>query len=468
MKTSYFFLFIFVVTCSGCSAPAVVHYTYPDVDKISLKAAILTPSFILSRNPVRRQPSCGKINDDYKTIISDAVVQSYKSFFTDSVLLDNNIFQNTDYDIKLVTTIRDFEYFVNCGYTWHSWNNDFDIEGNLDIFNNKDDLIWSSNLIHNKYMSKHDVPEGQVINQELSTEKTTYELAYKFIKEFKSTAVLSKLIKSQDKGDIAKDLDNIPIDITNNININIDNYAVVIGIEKYRDITKADYADKDAESVKKYLTKLLGYPENNVAFLTNDRASRSDITKYVSSWLQNRVNKNSTVFVYYAGHGAPDPRNGEAYIVPYDGDPNYPETTAIPLRSLYDSLAKLPAKQIVVALDSCFSGSGGRSVLAQGARPLIMSTSKNTVLKENMAVLAATSGNQTSTSYDKAGHGMFTYFFLKTIKETLVAKKILDLQSIYDQIITSVKNTARLKNVEQAPVLLNGSGTNASKIILIQ
>ena len=32
----------------------------------------------------------------------------------------------------------------------------------------------------------------------------------------------------------------------------------------------------------------------------------------------------------------------------------------------------LKAKEVIVAMDACFSGAGGRSVLAKGARPLVM------------------------------------------------------------------------------------------------
>jgi len=55
-------------------------------------------------------------------------------------------------------------------------------------------------------------------------------------------------------------------------------YAVVIGIENYRSIPKSDYSRRDAVLVKSYL-KALGYQERNIALLTNDKASRSDVEK---------------------------------------------------------------------------------------------------------------------------------------------------------------------------------------------
>lgn len=41
------------------------------------------------------------------------------------------------------------------------------------------------------------------------------------------------------------------------------------------------------------------------------------------------------------------------------------------MKSLYHNLGQLKAKRVVVALDSCFSGAGGRSVLASGVKPLV-------------------------------------------------------------------------------------------------
>jgi len=84
-----------------------------------------------------------------------------------------------------------------------------------------------------------------------------------------------------------------------------------------------------------------------------------------SGWLANNVESDSRVFIYYSGHGAPDPRTGDAYLVPYDGDPSFIENTGYSLKKLYDTLGKLPSKEIVVILDSCFSGAGGRRSCCQ-------------------------------------------------------------------------------------------------------
>ncbi len=220
--------------------------------------------------------------------------------------------------------------------------------------------------------------------------------------------------------------------------------AVIIGIENYQSLPKSDYSKSDAGIVKDYL-KALGFQERNIELITDERATKSSIEKTIEAWLPNRAKKDSTIFVYYSGHGAPEPKTGDAYMVPFDGDPNYLEVTGYPLKRLYDKLGKLEAQEVIVLLDSCFSGAGGRSVLAKGARPLVMMTT-STVLPSNIAVLSATQGTQISTSSPEKGHGVFTYYFLKALKD---GKK--NIAEIYDYIKPLVEDEAKQLNVQQSP-----------------
>src|SRR5208282_423170 len=119
---------------------------------------------------------------------------------------------------------------------------------------------------------------------------------------------------------------------------------------------------------------------------------------------------------YYSGHGAPDPADSTAYLVPWDGDASYLKPSAYPVSRLYEKLAALKAKQVIVMLDSCFSGAGGRSVIAKGARPLVNVVHTAVPQDSQITVLAASSGDQISGTIDDQGHGMFTYYLLKGLK----------------------------------------------------
>lgn len=235
-------------------------------------------------------------------------------------------------------------------------------------------------------------------------------------------------------------------------------YAVVIGIEQYREkLPKADFADKDAKLVGEYLTKVLGYPEENVIVRLNERATRTDLVKYFEEWLKNNVEPGGSVFVYYSGHGAPNTRTGEAYLVPYDGDPSFVDSTAYPVKQMYAALDKLPAKDVTVVLDSCFSGAGGRSVLAKGARPMVLSAENPVLASGKTIVLAASGGDQISNSFQEQGHGLLTYYFLKGLQGEGDTNKdgVIEMAELYDYVKPNVQRIARKQyNSEQTPQLL--------------
>lgn len=251
---------------------------------------------------------------------------------------------------------------------------------------------------------------------------------------------------------IKSDVDELPL---TKAKANKNAYAIVIGIEQYRQkLPAADYAVHDAQTVTEYLTKVMGYPEENVVTLTNDKATRNDFEKYFGKWLSNNVEKGGSVFIYYSGHGAPNPKTGDAYLVPYDGDPTFINETGYSLKRLYEQLGKLEAKEIVVALDSCFSGGGGRSVIAKGARPLVMNM-KTEAIPPKVAVLSAASGEQISSTYDEKGHGLFTYFMLKGLKGEAETNGSVEIGNLFYYIKPQVERIARKSyNNEQTPQLI--------------
>ena len=264
--------------------------------------------------------------------------------------------------------------------------------------------------------------------------------------EYPNSTIVKKQVEPYiTKPVLADEIEEDIRDIPNFMATKRDNdFAVIIGIENYQSVAKSEYSLSDAGLVKDYF-KALGFQERNIEFIINERATKSGIEKSIEGWLPNRIKKGSSVIVYYSGHGAPDPESGNSYIVPYDGDPNYLSMTGYPLQKMYDRLGKSGAKEIIIVLDSCFSGGGGRSILAKGARPLVMTTEVPHILS-NMVVLTATQGSQISTSSSEKGHGVLTYYFLKAIKD---GKR--NIAEIYEFIKPQVENEAKQLNVQQSP-----------------
>ncbi len=227
---------------------------------------------------------------------------------------------------------------------------------------------------------------------------------------------------------------------------NPDAYALVIGVEKYNTLPDARFAERDAKAMNAHLLAM-GYPQRNIVLLTGSQATRTGLAKNLEAWLPNNVTERSTVMFYFSGHGAPDAKTSQAYLVPMDGDPQYLEETAYPIKRLYAKLAALKAKRVVVALDSCFSGAGGRSVLAQGTRPLVAKLELGPV-QQKVVSLSASSSDEITGALEDQGHGLFTYHLLKALTETAGRGTIGE---VYASLKPRVQDEARRQNRAQTP-----------------
>lgn len=228
--------------------------------------------------------------------------------------------------------------------------------------------------------------------------------------------------------------------------------AVVVGVTKYSDLVEAAHGERDAEAVKDHLIAQ-GFPSRNVVLLSGEKASRSALEKFVETWLPRNARPESRVVFYFSGHGAPDPASGKAYLVPWDGDPGFLENTAYPVARLYEKLGALKARSVLVALDACFSGSGGRSVLAKGARPLVARADAGAV-PASLTVLAAAAGEEIASTDEAQGHGLFTYHLLKGLSAAeRGADGAISAKALHAYLTPKVQDAARRLNRAQTPTL---------------
>lgn len=197
-------------------------------------------------------------------------------------------------------------------------------------------------------------------------------------------------------------------------------WGVVIGIENYKMTFPAQYARKDAETVKEYLMKFMGVIK--VFTFTDSDATGAVLKDFLSRKIHEYVSEGDTVYFYYAGHGVPDYKTETVekpiYILPNDGNPENISGTAYSLERLYADLNSLKAKEVYVFLDACFTGEAGRSETRQSiiaGRPAGDLIIKDPVLASNkqMLLLASSEKNQISSSIKEEEHGLFTYFLLK-------------------------------------------------------
>ncbi len=235
-------------------------------------------------------------------------------------------------------------------------------------------------------------------------------------------------------------------------------WGLVIGIEEYAHLPSVDYATKDALIIRDYFIKVLRIPEENIIALFGSDATKAQMEGYLEQYIPSNVKSNSTLYVYFVGHGAPGMKDGDPYLVPFDGDTRFIEQTGYKLQKLYNDLGKMNIKQSYVFLDSCFSGTANRAaeMLVKGTRPTLMQVKEVEIKTGSVISLSATSVGQTSNAYAETEHGLFTYYLLKGLKGAADADEDswVSIKEMYEYVSQHVPRVARRMGTEQTPSIL--------------
>lgn len=232
-------------------------------------------------------------------------------------------------------------------------------------------------------------------------------------------------------------------------------YAIIIANENYENEKNVEFAYNDGQVFKEYCVKALGIPENQVHFRAD--ATLNNMTFEVN-WIKQIAKAcegNAKFIFYYAGHGVPEDNMQDAYLLPVDGF-HSDLSSGYKLSNLYKALGDIPAENVLVFLDACFSGSQRSGEHLASARGVARKV-RLTAPKGNMVVFSAASGSQTAHPYSEKYHGMFTYFLLKKIQEH---KGTLSLGELSDFVSKNVNKTALATKeikVMQTPTLTPSS-----------
>ena len=189
--------------------------------------------------------------------------------------------------------------------------------------------------------------------------------------------------------------------------------ALIIGVAEYSKTAPAEFADKDAQVFYDYAHLKLGIPQNRIQVLVNDKADEVGLLTGVNKWLKRSVKQGeSDVYIFFAGHGLASDDGDTAYLIPYDGAPDFLERTAISRDEVFREVSSVNPRSVTVFLDTCYSGdTRGESRLIAG-RPLGIKLQEQS-LPAGFTVLTAAGGDQIAKPLKEAQHGMFSYFLMK-------------------------------------------------------
>ena len=231
-------------------------------------------------------------------------------------------------------------------------------------------------------------------------------------------------------------------------------FALIISNENYEMAANVENATNDGLAFKEYCLKTLGIPAENVKYSSDlsfgkMRKAFSDVLD-----LAEMLHGEANLIIYYAGHGIPDNKTKDAFLMPVDADGTDTDI-CFSLSKLYGNIDSKNLNRCVVFIDACFSGAqrGGDMIVA--ARGVKLKP-KDIVPDGKTIIFSATSGDEAAYSHKKEQHGLFTYFLLLKLQES---KGKVNLGELAEYLSEKVAfESRRINNIAQTPKVTVSQG----------
>jgi uncharacterized caspase-like protein len=243
-------------------------------------------------------------------------------------------------------------------------------------------------------------------------------------------------------------------------------FALIIGIGKYKDprIPTLKFSHADAHAVYETLAhaERAGFRKENMKMLLDEGATLLNIKKSISNWLFQNTNDESTVVIYFAGHGGTETdktrveNDGIAkYLLPWDCDSDDLFASGLSSTDFNRLLSTIKARRMIYFMDACYAG----GVTQKGARDIGISDGPAQKLAqgEGRIVIASAKPNQRSWEDEKLGHGIFTYHLLEALsgKADIDNDGYVSIMEVFKYLEKNVPDSVRkIANSLQEPLLV--------------
>jgi hypothetical protein len=248
-------------------------------------------------------------------------------------------------------------------------------------------------------------------------------------------------------------------------------YAVVIGINKYKNLPSLKYAVNDAREFYRYLVEVNQVPKDHIWLLLDEDATLEKLKSTLGTLVRQNAGRDDTVIIFLASHGAtemdassPDGDGLEKYILPHNADPKDLYSSAIPMSEVARIFQRISSERLVFISDTCYSGaSGGRTILAGGTRANVSGAFLERLSQgKGRVIITASDTNELSVEKDELRHGVFTYYLLEGLwgKADLDGDGVITVDEVYRYVSARVPKAT---GQNQHPVI---KGETTGQIVL--
>jgi uncharacterized caspase-like protein len=181
-------------------------------------------------------------------------------------------------------------------------------------------------------------------------------------------------------------------------------FALLVGNNQYQSpIPRLETPRRDVSAIARTLRQSLGY-----SVRVAEDARKEDIVRAVAE-LAREVGPADSVFFYYAGHGYLMDDTGMGYWIPVDGSVKTAKQW-LSNTDIAKLLRAIPARQVIVVSDSCFSGTltSEHSVSSRAA-------GAGEVLRRRSVMALSSGGEEPVSDEGRDGHSVFAWHFLQAI-----------------------------------------------------
>jgi hypothetical protein len=240
-----------------------------------------------------------------------------------------------------------------------------------------------------------------------------------------------------------------------------DAVAIIIGIQDYKRVPKADFASNDAKEFYEYSIRALGIPPHRIRMLLDDEADEANIVKAFENWLPIQVNKDKTdVYVFYSGHGLPAPDGKSLYFLPHGVDKDLLARTGVGQNEIVAALSAAKPRTVTMFIDACYSGQTRvGELLIANAKPVVLKTDMS-AYPRNFTVISASANDQISSSSSHLKHGIFSFYLMKGMEGDADLNKDgkITVGEMQDYLSGNVSRQAMMLNRTQTTQLVGDVG----------